>query len=141
MSSISYDLVWELTRSNSAYIVKRKTAGGSQFSRESFSLTNKYGYKSAGFANDKAVAVSLNDAGSIVLTTKKAGAFATPAKATTTTTFKPYKTNRTIYKAIANATGGYRSDLSSAAVSRASALLLSKKAKKTYAKKPRGKSA
>ncbi|KAK9450029.1 ribosomal L28e protein family-domain-containing protein [Limtongia smithiae] len=141
MTSISNDLIWELTRANSSYLVKRKTAGGAQFSTDPFSLDNTYSYKTSGVANTKAVGVSLSDAGSIVLTTKKAGTFATPAKSTITTTFKPYKANRAVYAAVAGITKGYRNDLIPTAVSRASALLASKSSKKTYAKKLRGKKA
>ncbi|KAK9376124.1 ribosomal L28e/Mak16 [Lipomyces chichibuensis] len=141
MSSISNDLIWELTRSNSSYLVKRKSGSGVQFSREPLNLTNKHTYVQSGLANSKAAGVALSESGSIVLSTKKAGTFATPSKSVISTTFKPYKTNRKIYAAVAGATKGYRDDLRSAAVSRASALLASKKPKKTQVKKLRGKKA
>ncbi|KAJ8099251.1 ribosomal L28e/Mak16 [Lipomyces tetrasporus] len=141
MSSISNDLIWELTRANSSYLVKRKSGAGVQFSREPLNLTNKHTYVQSGVANTKAVGVSLSDSGSIVLSTKKAGTFATPGKSIIATTFKPYKTNRKVYAAVAGATKGYRDDLRPAAVSRASALLASKKPKKTQVKKLRGKKA
>ncbi|KAK9239104.1 ribosomal L28e/Mak16 [Lipomyces kononenkoae] len=141
MSSISNDLIWELTRDNSAYLVKRKSGAGVQFSREPLNLTGKHTYVQSGLANSKAAGVALSPSGSIVLSTKKAGTFATPAKSVISTTFKPYKTNRKIYAAIAGATKGYRDDLRYAAVSRASGLLASKRPKKTFVKKLRGKKA
>ncbi|KAK9369506.1 ribosomal L28e/Mak16 [Lipomyces kononenkoae] len=141
MSSISNDLIWELTRDNSSFLIKRKTGAGVQFSREPLNLTNKHTYVQSGLANSKAVGVALSPSGSIVLSTKKAGTFATPAKSIISTTFKPYKTNRKIYAAIAGATKGYRDDLRPAAISRASALLDSKRPKKTHVKKLRGKKA
>ncbi|KAK9460201.1 ribosomal L28e protein family-domain-containing protein [Lipomyces oligophaga] len=141
MTSISNDLIWELTRSNSSYLVKRKTAGGVQFSKDPLNSSSKYSYSASGFANSKAVGVSLNSEGSIVLSTKKAGSFATPKSSVITTTFKPYTSQRKIYKAIAGATKNYRDDLRADAVKKASSLLYSKKDKKTFPKKVRGKKA
>ncbi|KAK9476167.1 ribosomal L28e/Mak16 [Lipomyces japonicus] len=139
MSSISNDLIWELTRANSSYLVKRKTAAGVQFSREPLNLTNKHAYKYSGVANSKAIGVSLTENGAISVLTKKQGTFATPAKTTVTTTFKPYKSQRKVYAAVAGISKNYRDDLRAAAVTRASALLKTKTGKKTFAKKTRGK--
>ncbi|KAK9470880.1 ribosomal L28e/Mak16 [Dipodascopsis tothii] len=126
----SNDLVWELTRANNSYLVSSKTAGGVQFSRDPLNLVNKHSYKYAGYANSKALGVSLNDKGAIVLSSKKG-----------TTTFKPNKSQRKVYLAVANASKGYRDDLRKVAVARASALLASKTPKKTFPKKVRGKKA
>lgn len=53
--------------------MKSKTAGGVQFSRDPFNLTNKHSKKHAGFINDKAVSVQANENGGLSLQTKKKG--------------------------------------------------------------------
>ncbi|KAK9455789.1 ribosomal L28e/Mak16 [Dipodascopsis uninucleata] len=140
MSSISNDLIWEITRDQSSFIVKRKTQGGLQLSRDPFALTGKHSPKYTGIANEKAVGVAFEN-GSVVLLTKKIGSFATPNKSVIKTTFKPNKTNRAVYRAIAGTTKNYRDDLRTDAIKRASSYLASKKSKKTFAKTVRGKKA
>ncbi|KAK7207519.1 ribosomal L28e/Mak16 [Myxozyma melibiosi] len=141
MSSISNDLIWELTRNNSSYLLKRKTGGGVQFSRDPLNVSGDYSYSASGYANEKSVGVSLTSEGAVVLKSKKVGSFATPAKSVISTEFKPYTSQRKVYAAIAGVTKNYRDDMRLTAVKRASQLLYSKKAKKTFAKKPRGKKA
>jgi len=69
--NISADLIWEVVRNQNSYLVKRKSSGGVQFSRDPFNLTNKHSKTHAGFANDKAVSVQPNDKGGVTLVTKK----------------------------------------------------------------------
>ncbi|KAL8632261.1 hypothetical protein Q9189_002051 [Teloschistes chrysophthalmus] len=42
---VSSDLIWETCRSNNAYLVKRSSGGGSQFSKDPMNLTNKHSRK------------------------------------------------------------------------------------------------
>lgn len=51
---------WD-TGKNNAYLVKRKQAGGIQFSRDPFNLTNKHSRKYEGFVNDKAIGINADD--------------------------------------------------------------------------------
>ncbi|KAL8944390.1 MAG: hypothetical protein Q9216_000441 [Gyalolechia sp. 2 TL-2023] len=44
-TNVSSDLIWEICRPNNAYLVKRKSAGGSQFSKDPLNLTNKHSRK------------------------------------------------------------------------------------------------
>ncbi|KAB8291806.1 hypothetical protein EYC80_006594 [Monilinia laxa] len=39
---VSADFIWEVTRSQNAFLVKRTTGGGSTFSRDPLNLTNKH---------------------------------------------------------------------------------------------------
>ncbi|KAH7041128.1 ribosomal L28e/Mak16 [Microdochium trichocladiopsis] len=144
MASTPADLVWEIVRSQNSYLVKRKSGGGVQFSRDPLNLTNLHSRKYAGFVNDKAIGVVPNEKGGVKVISKKAADVQKPAKCTTSTTFHGGKTSRSTYKAIANQTAknGYRPDLRAAAVSRASAIRQSQREKKPEPeKKVRGKKA
>ncbi|KAL5604689.1 hypothetical protein BROUX41_001960 [Berkeleyomyces rouxiae] len=144
MSNVSYDLVWEVARNQNSYLVKRKTNGGIQLSRDPLNLTNVHSKKYAGFANEKAVGVVPAANGGVTLLTKKVSAAATPVKATISATFPAAKDSRRIFKAVATATAaaGYRPDLREAAVQRASALKhTTKPVKADHEAKPRGKKA
>ncbi|KIX10483.1 uncharacterized protein Z518_01566 [Rhinocladiella mackenziei CBS 650.93] len=139
--NVSSDLIWEIVRNNNAYLVKRNTAGGVQFSRDPFNLTNKHSRTHAGFVNDKAVSVQLNDKGGITLMTKKSGKSNKPASHYNTHAYGKATSNRKIYKNVADAVGknSYRGDLNRDAVARASAIKDSQRAKKDLPeKKPRG---
>ena len=70
----------------------------------------------------------------------------TPAKHISSATYSPYKSQRKVAKSIANTTTrkGYRADLSTMALARASAILRSQRPKvgqKVKERKPRGKKA
>ncbi|KAK6073627.1 ribosomal L28e family protein [Seiridium cupressi] len=141
---VSSDLIWEIVRSNNAYLVKRKLAGGVQFSRDPLNLTNKHSRKYAGFVNDKAVGVGHNEKGGVQVFSKKSSAAQKPAESTTSTTYHGGKSSRGTYKAVANhsAKNGYRPDLREAAVQRVSAIRRSQREPKpTPEKKPRGNNA
>ncbi|KAK5654148.1 hypothetical protein OQA88_7579 [Cercophora sp. LCS_1] len=131
-SNVSADLIWEITRSQNAYLVKRTYGGAAQFSRDPLNLTNLHSRKYAGFANTKAIGVAPAEKGGVQVITKKAGSANKPATGLTTVTYGGNKTSRKTYKNIANqaAKSGYRADLRAAAVSRASAIRRSQRAVK-----------
>ncbi|KAL5351819.1 hypothetical protein ACLOAV_003680 [Pseudogymnoascus australis] len=135
---VSDDLIWEVARSQNAYIVKRK---GVQFSRDPLNLVNLHSRKHGGFVNTKAVGIAPaeGDKGGVTLVTKKAGNAQRPAAATQVT-INGSKSNRKTYKSVANTVAkGYRGDLRAAAVSRASAIRKSQRAvKERPASAPRG---
>ncbi|KAL2216895.1 60S ribosomal protein L28 [Thermoascus aurantiacus ATCC 26904] len=130
--NVSSDLIWEITRPQNAFLVKRKTAGGVQFSRDPLNLVNKHSRKYAGFVNDKAIGVQPTANGGVVMISKRPGNPNRPAQNTVTVTWNPNASNRKIYKAVASNTAknGYRADLRAEAVARASAIRLSQRPKK-----------
>ncbi|KAF3925009.1 hypothetical protein AA313_de0203162 [Arthrobotrys entomopaga] len=144
MSSESYpapsDLLWELTRKNTSYLVKRKTGGGVRLSRDPLNLRNVHSRKHSGAVNSQAIGVVPSEKGGISLLTKKKS-----TGSTITSSYKPAKTSRKSYHHIVNATAkkGYRPDLREDAIARASALIKSyrKPVKPTKESKPRGSKA
>ncbi|RDW70310.1 60S ribosomal protein L28 [Coleophoma crateriformis] len=125
-SQVSADLIWEIARSQNSFLVKRKTFGGVQFSKDPLNLTNKHSRKYAGFINEKAVGVvpAEGEKGGVTLITKKAGSAQKPGSGSIKTTFGGNKPARKTYKSIVGSTAkkGYRSDLRAEAVARASAI-------------------
>jgi len=77
-----------------AYLVKRNSGGGVQFSRDPFNLTNKHSRKHAGFVNDKAVSVVPNEKGGVTLVTKKSKNAHQPSSHYNTQSFKSGSSNR-----------------------------------------------
>ncbi|KAK2794944.1 hypothetical protein FQN52_006823 [Onygenales sp. PD_12] len=137
--NVSDDLVWEIARAQNAFLVKRASGGGAQFSRDPLNLVNKNSRKYAGFVNSKAVGVQATEDGNIAVITKKPAASQKPTPVTNT--YGATTTSRKIYKGVANtaASNKYRPDLRAEAVSRASAIRKSQRPKKdTREKKPRG---
>ncbi|KAL2015601.1 hypothetical protein VTK56DRAFT_5180 [Thermocarpiscus australiensis] len=124
MSNVSADLIWEVSRSSNSYLVKRKSGGAPQFSRDPLNLTNLHSRKFAGFVNDKALGIVPNEKGGIQVISKKPAAANKPASGLFTVTYGGNKTTRQTYKAVAQqiAKNGYRPDLRQAAVARASAI-------------------
>ncbi|GAB7347724.1 hypothetical protein MBLNU459_g5278t2 [Dothideomycetes sp. NU459] len=120
----SYDLIWETIRHNNAFLVKRKQAGGVQFSRDPLNLTNKHSRKYSSLANPRAIGINAGENGTIELSTKLGQHANKPAKAFQKSTFGANTSGRKIYKSVVNTTAkkGYRGDLRSEAVARASAL-------------------
>ncbi|BCS02414.1 60S ribosomal protein L28 [Aspergillus luchuensis] len=140
-ANVSSDLIWQLTRTQNAYLVKRNSGGGSQFSRDPLNLQNKHSFKYAGYANTKAVGVQATENGGVAVITKKPSNPQQPAKNVVTVTYGPNASTRKIYKGVADKTAknGYRADVREDAVARVSAIRRSQKAKKeTPAQKPRG---
>ncbi|KAF2490365.1 60S ribosomal protein-like protein L28, partial [Lophium mytilinum] len=128
-TNISSDLIWEVTRGHSAYLVKRKGAGGVQFSRDPLNLKNQYRRKYEGVANDQAFGVQPSADGGVILSVKKSDKSHKPASSLQTTTFGSGKSSRKTYSSIVNSTTkrSYRPDLRAEAVSRASAIRKSQK--------------
>ncbi|KAK4146356.1 ribosomal L28e protein family-domain-containing protein [Dichotomopilus funicola] len=121
MSNVSADLIWEVSRLQNSYLVKTRTA---QFSRDPLNLKNVHSRKYAGFVNDKAIGISANEKGGVQVISKKPASANKPASGLHTVTYGGNKTGRKTYRNVANqaAKNGYRADLRSVAVSRASAL-------------------
>ncbi|KAJ5701573.1 hypothetical protein N7488_009121 [Penicillium malachiteum] len=140
-TNVSNELVWQLTRSQNAYLVRRNTGGGSQFSRDPLNLQNKHSLKYAGFANNKAIGVQAAENGGVTVITKKASTPQQPAQTQVAVNYGPKTSTRKIYKGVATlaAKNGYRADIREEAVARVSAIRQSQQAKKeTPAKKARG---
>nr|POE90343.1 putative 60s ribosomal protein l28e [Quercus suber] len=143
IENISPDLVWEVTRNQNAFLVKRKQAGGVQFSRDPFNLVNKHSRKYEGYVNDQAISIQ-PDANTVSLRTKIASKQNKPASSVHNSSFSSSTGSRKVYRSVVNSTAkkGYRSDLRAEAVSRASAVKLSQREKKERAApKLRGKKA
>ncbi|KAJ8108359.1 hypothetical protein ONZ43_g6450 [Nemania bipapillata] len=91
---VSADLVWEVVRSQNSFLVKRKSSGGVQFSRDPLNLINKHSRKYAGFVNDKAIGVVPAEKGAVKVLSKKVEASQKPAKSITETTYSGGKSAR-----------------------------------------------
>ncbi|TKA82431.1 hypothetical protein B0A49_00030 [Cryomyces minteri] len=139
--NISADLIWEITCPYNAFLIKRKQAGGVQFSRDFLNLTNKHSRKYEGFVNEKAIGIQPFGSNGLTMTTKIASKANSPLKTLQHTTFGASTSSRKTYRSIVNSTAkkGYRADLRAEAVARASAIRKSQgKKKDTKASKPRG---
>ncbi|OLN81667.1 putative 60S ribosomal protein L28e [Colletotrichum chlorophyti] len=144
LPNVSSDLIWEVVRSQNAFLVNRNDAGGLQLSRDPLNLVNKHSRKYAGFVNEKAIGVVPNEKGGVKVISKNQKNFNKPAKATTEVVYGGNKSARKTYSAVARqaAAGGYRGDLREAAVQRVSAIRRSQRPVKPEAeKKPRGNKA
>ncbi|KAF1812007.1 ribosomal protein L28e [Eremomyces bilateralis CBS 781.70] len=142
--SLSTDLLWEVTRNNSAFLVNRRTGGGARFSRDPLNLTNVYSRKYEGSINEKAFGVQPAAEGGVEVSVKKAGKANKPASALQTSTIGKGKSTRKTYQSIVNSTTKrhYRPDLRAEAVARASAIRQSQRPKKaTPERKLRGRKA
>lgn len=131
------DLIWQVSRANSAYLVKRREAGGVAFSRDPLNVSGKWSYSASGFANEKAVGVVPTKDG-IQLLTKTAKYSNKPAKNVSATQYKKWKSARSVAASVASSVRGYRDDLTRDAVVKASALTrarVSKKARATSSRK------
>ncbi|KZZ87281.1 60S ribosomal protein L28 [Ascosphaera apis ARSEF 7405] len=119
-------LVFKLfTGRTNAYLVKRKAAGGVQFSRDPFNLTNENKRKYAGYSSSKAIGVQPTE-NSVVVLSKKPAAVNQPAKALIANEYRKTASKRQIYKGVAATAKNYRNDLIPAAVARASAISYAK---------------
>ncbi|KAK1149952.1 hypothetical protein N8T08_003508 [Aspergillus melleus] len=141
VTNVSSDLVWQITRNQNSFLVKRNSGGGSQFSRDPLNLQNKHSFKYAGYANTKAIGVQASGSNGVSVITKKPSNPQQPGKNIVTVNYGPGASNRKIYKGVASKTAknGYRGDIREDAVARVSAIRRAQKAKKeTPARKPRG---
>ncbi|KAL9602129.1 MAG: hypothetical protein Q9179_002637 [Wetmoreana sp. 5 TL-2023] len=139
--NVSSDLIWEVCRSNNAYLVKRRSGGGSQFSKDPLNLTNKHSRKYDGFVNNKAIGVHSAEKGGVTLITKRTKNQNRPAANKLEVTWPGNKSGPKMYRGIVNYTAkqNYRADLRQEAVGRASAIRQSHRPKKeTPEKKLRG---
>ncbi|GJC90530.1 putative 60S ribosomal protein L28e [Colletotrichum liriopes] len=148
LPNVSSDLIWEVVRSQNAFLVNRNDAGGLQLSRDPLNLVNKH--------SRKAIGVVPNEKGGVKVISKNQKNGNKPAQGITEVTYGGNKSarknggrdtddwkNRT-YSAVARqaAAGGYRADLREAAVQRVSAIRRSQRpVKATPEKKPRGNKA
>ncbi|KAK7710928.1 hypothetical protein SLS57_008244 [Botryosphaeria dothidea] len=125
VQNVSADLIWEVTRNTSAFLLKRREAGGVQFSRDPLNLTNKHARKAFG--------VQPSENGGVQLLVKKTNKWNKPTAAVQTSTYGPSTSSRKVYKNIINSTvkRHYRADLQKEAVARASAIKKSQKPAKT----------
>ncbi|KAG9683197.1 ribosomal protein L28e, partial [Aureobasidium melanogenum] len=119
----SYDLIWETIRHNNAFLVKRKQAGGVQFSKDPLNLTNLHSRKYSSLANPQAIGINAKD-NKIEVTTKLGNNWNKPSKSYQKVAFKATTPSRKlINNAVSGSTKkGYRSDLHMEAVQRASAV-------------------
>ncbi|KAI9887748.1 MAG: 60S ribosomal protein L28 [Watsoniomyces obsoletus] len=141
MENLSTDVIWELCRNNNAYLVKRRTGGGVQFSRDPLNLMNKHSRKYNGFINEKAVGIQEGDKGGVKLLTRNKDKSSKPASNIIETSWAGHKPARKTYKGVVNQTAkqGYRADLRAEAVARASAIRRSQRpTKDSPPKKLRG---
>ncbi|MCJ1276902.1 hypothetical protein MMC21_004709 [Puttea exsequens] len=131
-SQVSQDVIWGITRSNNSYLVKRKSDGGAQFSRDPLNLMNKHSRKYAGYVNNKAVGVQPGENGEVKLVTKKTKHLNRPAANKNEVVWGRNKSGPKIYKGIVQQTAkqGYRADLRQEAIARASAIRQSHRPKK-----------
>ncbi|KAL9613737.1 MAG: hypothetical protein Q9167_001751 [Letrouitia subvulpina] len=136
-NNVSSDLLWEICRPYNAYLVKNKTGGGSQFSKDPLNLLNKHSRKHSGFVNNKAVGVQSADNGGLTLITKKTKQQNRPSASSNKVTWAGNPSGPKIYKGIVNYTAkqNYRADLRQEAVARASAVRQSQRTKKDIPEK------
>ncbi|KAI4135184.1 MAG: hypothetical protein LQ347_000889 [Umbilicaria vellea] len=128
-SNVSADVIWEICRANNAYLVKRTSGGGVQFSRDPLNLVNKH--------SRKAVGIHPTEKGGVTMVTKKTKHHNRPAANKNEVSWTGKKSGPKVYKGIVNHTAkqGYRADLRQEAVARASAIRLSSQPKKEAAEK------
>ncbi|KIM82307.1 hypothetical protein PILCRDRAFT_820690 [Piloderma croceum F 1598] len=137
---MSSDLQWLLIRKNNSYMVKR-VAEGPIFSREPGNLRNLHSFKYSGIANAKTIDISDSGSGIQIATRKtKTSPHAVRTGKSTSSLRNRSGGRRTLGIAASYAKRGYRPDLRTAAIGRASALLAAQKEPKpTPEKKARGK--
>jgi len=139
-AKMSSHLVWGIIRNNNAFLLKKRNIS-KPFSTESNNLTNLSSYRYNGLIHKKSVAITdAADKKGFTVGYKKASQQNKPRKSTVKRTMKAgprrslYKLKRLLNK------NKYRTDLTKAALRRASAVLRSQKPiiapKKQKAKKP-----
>ncbi|EED80348.1 60S ribosomal protein L28 [Postia placenta Mad-698-R] len=139
---MSNDLQWLLLRNNNAFMVK-KVQEGPVFSKEPGNLTNLHSFKYSGLANSKVIDVRPTEGGVEIATRKKDASPHSVSSGFAKTTIRPRSGSRRVLGAAAKqAKRGYRPDLRTATLARASAILeLQKEKKPSPPKKTRGKKA
>merc|ERR1712066_1071412 len=112
LQKMSQAVVWSITRSNNAYLVKSRKFGGVQFSKHPANLKNKNTLKWSGIANNKTVAIQSNG---------KALSLALGGK--NVASFNASRGMRPVVNKAGNAVGRFNPALKAAARKRVSALL------------------
>lgn len=87
-SNVSYDLIWQISRNNSSYLVKRTTNGGAHFSLDPLNSTAQYTKSASGFANSHARGVVATPEG-LALLSKDGKDFNRPASEVKVSPFDP----------------------------------------------------
>ncbi|CAI4211442.1 unnamed protein product [Parascedosporium putredinis] len=127
-SNVSADLIWEVVRNQNKYLVKRKTNGSPQFSRDP--LTSRTSTRARlgnlltmGFAMI-AIGVSGSGKRGVTIVSKNSKNSSKPSTSYTSTAVGDARSNRKAYKSAAalSSKRGYRVDLREAAVQRVSAV-------------------
>ncbi|PNS15556.1 hypothetical protein CAC42_815 [Sphaceloma murrayae] len=138
--NISPALIWEVTRKNNSYLVKRKQAGGVQFSRDPMNLLNKHSNKYAGYSNSRAIGINAGKDGKVEFTTKTPSKSNKPASSLHKNVFGGGKPARSISRAVVATTAkkGYRADLRAEAVARVGAIKKSQRPVREKEVKARG---
>lgn len=132
-ANVSNDLIWELTKKNTKYLVRFQ---GTEFSKDPLNVTHKNSKNLSGLVNERAVGITEKD-GKIIVSTKVAKNANKPAKAVHVQAFNEYKPARKTALAVANTVKGYRDDLRVVSVKAASQYSRAKKSKKEYVVKSR----
>eukprot|EP01147_Barroeca_monosierra_P009540 gene9540-1770_t len=132
---MSASLQWQILRNFNKFNVKNPCGERAVFSKERCNIMKVNSPKYSGVANAKAIGVEQNADGNVVLVTKTKHALSSPNKAYNTVTFS--RGARRTKKAIGNTVRNYRGDLRRVARARASAILLTKKAKQPKTSKGR----
>ncbi|XP_059642866.1 large ribosomal subunit protein eL28y-like [Cornus florida] len=138
MAAVPGQLIWEIVKKNSSFLVKEFGNGTAsvQFSRESNNLYNLNSYKHSGLANKKTVSIQPGGKDqSVVLATTKTKKQSKPAALLHKCVMK--KEFNRMAKAVSNqvADNYYRPDLKKAALARLSVVNRSLKVTKSGVKK------
>jgi len=127
LSTASSDLLWQIVRDQSSYIVKRTVGGNTVIlSRDPLNLRNVHSRKHTGTINDKAIGIYAGEKDSVTLLTKKTNEkFSNkPVSMINKTVFKGNKPARKVAVSVVSTTAKqlYRLDLRKDAVARVSAI-------------------
>ncbi|CBI35985.3 hypothetical protein AAG906_029428 [Vitis piasezkii] len=137
MATVPGQLIWEIVKKNSSFLVKEFGNGTAsvQFSKESNNLYNVNSYKHSGLANHKTVTIQGGKDNAVVLATTKTKKQNKPGSLLHKSAMK--KEFRRMAKAVSNQVGDnyYRPDLKKAALARLSAVHRSLKVAKSGVKK------
>jgi len=125
---MSASLQWLLIRDNSSFLVKSK-ANNLTFSRESGNLRNVNSFASNGLIHKKTVNVSASKKRGVIITTKNVKKTKSGKKFNTV---KLATHPRAINASIKGITKNYRKDLMCAALSRATAIIRTRRNKAVY---------
>jgi large subunit ribosomal protein L28e len=130
---VSSDLLWQLTKKNNSFLIKRQ---GAEFSCEKNNLVNLNSPKFSGLIHRKTVSMSADPEKGVVLTTRLSKVSTRkPAKAYKSTTLKRGARRNALSVVNLVTKSGYRPDLKRAALARLTAVTKSMR-KPKQSKKP-----